>query len=124
MAKRGRGAIVNISSVSATMSTPFGAAYNASKAGIDAFTRSWSAEFGAAGVRVNGVSPGPVRTAGTERMTGGNAEVLGQGTIRGRIGEPEEIADVVLFLVDDRSSYLNGSIVVADGGERITLPIG
>ncbi|GIM90671.1 SDR family NAD(P)-dependent oxidoreductase [Paractinoplanes toevensis] len=122
MAKRGRGAIVNVTSTAATSAAPVGAAYGASKAAVELLTRSWATEFGAAGVRVNGVSPGPVRTAGTERMLGENVEILGQANLRGRVGDPEEIAEVVLFLVDDRSSYINGTVVVANGGERSALP--
>jgi NAD(P)-dependent dehydrogenase (short-subunit alcohol dehydrogenase family) len=122
MAKRGSGAIVNVTSTAATLAAPIGAAYGASKAAVELLTRSWATEFGASGVRVNGVSPGPVRTAGTEQMLGDNVEALGQANIRGRVGEPEEIADVVLFLIDERSSYLNGSVVLANGGERSSLP--
>ncbi|MGW4465435.1 SDR family NAD(P)-dependent oxidoreductase [Micromonospora sp. NPDC004704] len=122
MAKRGYGVVVNVTSTAATSAAPVGAAYGASKAAVELLTRSWATEFGASGVRVNGVSPGPVRTAGTEQMLGENIEVLGQVNIRGRVGEPDEIADVVLFLVDGRSSYLNGTVVVANGGERSSLP--
>jgi NAD(P)-dependent dehydrogenase (short-subunit alcohol dehydrogenase family) len=122
MAKRGHGAIVNVTSTAATSAAPIGAAYGASKAAVELLTRSWATEFGAAGVRVNGVSPGPVRTAGTEEMLGENIGVLGQANLRGRVGEPDEIADVVLFLVDDRSSYINGTVVIANGGERSALP--
>ncbi|MFG3559077.1 SDR family NAD(P)-dependent oxidoreductase [Micromonospora sp. NPDC047557] len=122
MAKRGHGAIVNITSTAATLAAPIGGAYGASKAAVEILTRSWATEFGASGVRVNGVSPGPVRTAGTEQMLGENVEMLGQVNIRGRVGEPDEIAEVVLFLVDDRSSYVNGTVVLANGGERSSLP--
>ena len=122
MVARGHGAIVNITSTAATSAAPVGAAYGASKAAVELLTRSWATEFGAAGVRVNGVSPGPVRTAGTEEMLGANVEVLGRANIRGRVGEPGEIADIVLFLVDDRSSYINGTVVVANGGELSALP--
>jgi NAD(P)-dependent dehydrogenase (short-subunit alcohol dehydrogenase family) len=122
MVERGHGAVVTVSSTSATSPAPFGAAYGASKAAVELLTRSWAAEFGAQGVRVNAVSPGPVRTEGTTAMLGGNVEVLGQGTLRGRAAEPEEIAEVVAFLVDDRSSYLNGSVVLADGGAPALLP--
>ncbi|MFI5952201.1 SDR family NAD(P)-dependent oxidoreductase [Cryptosporangium sp. NPDC051539] len=118
MATRGHGSIVNISSTAATMVAPIGAAYGASKAAVELLTRSWATEFGAAGVRVNGVSPGPVHTSGTEAMLG----LLGQVNVRNRVGEPDEIAEVVLFLVDDRSSYINGTVVVANGGERSALP--
>jgi NAD(P)-dependent dehydrogenase (short-subunit alcohol dehydrogenase family) len=118
MAKRGHGSIVNITSTAATTAAPIGLAYGASKAAVELLTRSWATEFGADGVRVNGVSPGPVRTAGTEPMI----DLLGQATLRGRAGEPEEIAAIVLFLVDDRSSYMNGTVVLANGGERSPLP--
>ena len=122
MAKRGHGAIVNVTSTAATSVAPVGTAYGASKAAVELLTRSWATEFGADGVRVNGVSPGPVRTDGTEQMLGENVEVLGQANVRGRAGEPDEVADVVLFLIDDRSSYVNGAVVVANGGERSSLP--
>jgi NAD(P)-dependent dehydrogenase (short-subunit alcohol dehydrogenase family) len=122
MAKRGHGAIVNITSTAATSAAPIGAAYGASKAAVELLTRSWATEFGASGVRVNGVSPGPVRTAGAEQILGENIEALGHANIRGQIGEPDEIAEVVLFLVDDRSSYINGTVVLANGGERSSMP--
>jgi NAD(P)-dependent dehydrogenase (short-subunit alcohol dehydrogenase family) len=122
MAKRGHGAIVNVTSTAATSVAPVGAAYGASKAAMELLTRTWATEFGAAGVRVNGVSPGPVRTAGTEQMLGDNVEAMGQANIRGRVGEPDEIAEVVAFLAGDRSSYINGTVVVANGGERSSMP--
>jgi len=122
MVKRGHGIIVNVTSTAATSAAPVGAAYGASKAAVELLTRSWATEFGAAGVRVNGVSPGPVRTDGTEQMLGEHIAMLDRANIRGRVGEPDEIADVVLFLVDDRSSYLNGTVVLANGGELSSMP--
>ena len=122
MVKRGHGIIVNVTSTAATSAAPVGAAYGASKAAVELLTRSWATEFGAAGVRVNGVSPGPVRTDGTEQMLGEHIVMLDRANIRGRVGEPDEIADVVLFLVDDRSSYLNGTVVLANGGELSSMP--
>jgi NAD(P)-dependent dehydrogenase (short-subunit alcohol dehydrogenase family) len=121
MAKRGYGAIVNVTSTAATSVAPVGTAYGASKAAMELLTRSWATEFGGSGVRVNGVSPGPVHTDGTEQMLGENVEALGQVNVRGRVGEPDEVANVVLFLVDDRSSYVNGTVVVVNGGERSSL---
>jgi NAD(P)-dependent dehydrogenase (short-subunit alcohol dehydrogenase family) len=122
MAARGHGVIVNVSSTSATSPAPVGTAYGASKAALELLTRSWATEFGPAGVRVNGVSPGPVRTAGTSGMLGDALDVLDRVTLRGRAADPEEIAEVIGFLVDDRSSYLNGSVVLANGGERSAVP--
>lgn len=100
---------------------PVGTAYGASKAAMELLTRSWATEFGGSGVRVNGVSPGPVHTDGTEQMLGEDVGGLGQVNVRGRVGEPDEVANVVLFLVDDRSSYVNGTVVVVNGGERSSL---
>ncbi|HWO67120.1 MAG TPA: SDR family oxidoreductase [Umezawaea sp.] len=122
MAERGHGTVVNITSTAATSPAPIGGAYAASKAAVELLTRSWATEFGARGVRVNGVSPGPVRTAGTTAMLGEHVDVLGRANLRDRIGEPEEIAAVVRFLVDAGSSYINGTVVVASGGEPSSLP--
>jgi NAD(P)-dependent dehydrogenase (short-subunit alcohol dehydrogenase family) len=121
MVKRGHGSIVNVTSTAATSPAPVGTAYGASKAAAELLTRSWATEFGPT-VRVNGVSPGPVRTQGTEAMLGEHIEMLGQANLRGRVGEPDEVADVVLFLVGDESSYVNGSVIVASGGERSLMP--
>jgi NAD(P)-dependent dehydrogenase (short-subunit alcohol dehydrogenase family) len=122
MVGRGRGAIVNISSTAATSVAPVGAAYGASKAALDTLTRYWATEFGGAGVRVNGVASGPVRTPGTEPLLAAAGPAMDQMTARGRVGDPEEIAEVVLFLVQDRSSYMNGAVVSVHGGERSLLP--
>ncbi|GAA1677277.1 SDR family oxidoreductase [Nonomuraea maheshkhaliensis] len=122
MAERGHGFIVNITSTAATSPAPTGGAYGASKAAIELLTRSWATEFGPSGVRINGVSPGPVRTAGTTAMLGENIELMGKVNIRERIGEPEEIASIVQFLIHADSSYINGTVIVANGGERSTLP--
>ncbi|GAA0906413.1 SDR family oxidoreductase [Pseudonocardia zijingensis] len=121
MAERGHGAIVNITSSGATSPAPIGTAYSASKAALELLTRSWATEFGPRGVRVTGVSPGPVRSAGTTAMLGENVEALGRVNLRQRIGEPEEIAAVVRFLLSDAASYINGTIVLANGGEPSAL---
>jgi NAD(P)-dependent dehydrogenase (short-subunit alcohol dehydrogenase family) len=84
--------------------------------------RSNTTEFGGAGVRVNGVASGPVRSPGTVSLLAAHADAMDQVTARGRIGDPEEIAEVVLFLVEERSSYVNGTVVAVHGGERSLLP--
>jgi NAD(P)-dependent dehydrogenase (short-subunit alcohol dehydrogenase family) len=122
MADRGHGTVVNITSTAATSPAPIGGAYGASKAAIELLTRSWATEFGARGVRVNGVSPGPVRTAGTTALLGEHVDALGRANLRDRIGEPEEIASVVRFLVDADSSYINGAVLLANGGEPSSMP--
>jgi NAD(P)-dependent dehydrogenase (short-subunit alcohol dehydrogenase family) len=115
MAKRGHGAIVNVT----TMAAEFGAAgiglYGASKAALVLLTKSWTAEYGPHGVRVNAVSPGPTRTEGTTTM-GENLDQLVATIPAGRPGSPEEIAEVIVFLATDRSSFVHGAIVPVDGG--------
>lgn len=122
MARRGRGSIVLVGSSAARMPAPVGAAYGASKAGVEVLTRYWATEFGPSGVRVNSVSPGPVRTEGTSAMLGEHIAVLDRTNARGRAGDPGEIADIVSFLVGPASSYVNGSVLFADGGELSVLP--
>jgi 3alpha(or 20beta)-hydroxysteroid dehydrogenase len=118
------GAIVNFSSNSAILSQPFLTAYSASKAAVNAMTRSVAAELGCYGIRVNTVSPGSVRSALQAATQRGFAEFRegddGKGTQNqkalGRIGEPEELANMALFLLSDASSYCTGATFVVDGG--------
>ncbi|WP_030661363.1 SDR family NAD(P)-dependent oxidoreductase [Streptomyces cellulosae] len=123
MAERGHGSIVIVGSSAARMPAPIGAAYGASKAGAEILTRYWATEFGPAGVRVNTVSPGPVITEGSKAMLGDNIGLMDSTNARGRAGAPEEIAEVVSFLAGPASSYVNGAVLFADGGERSALPV-
>ncbi|MGW1291742.1 SDR family NAD(P)-dependent oxidoreductase [Streptomyces sp. NPDC002533] len=122
MVERGRGSIVIVGSSAARLPAPIGAAYGASKAGVEILTRYWATEFGASGVRVNTVSPGPVVTEGSKAMLGENIGLMDGSNARGKAGAPEEIAEVVSFLVGPASSYVNGAVLFADGGERSALP--
>ncbi|WP_413809727.1 SDR family NAD(P)-dependent oxidoreductase [Streptomyces sp. OE57] len=122
MAERGHGSIVIVGSSAARMPAPVGAAYGASKAGAEILTRYWATEFGASGVRVNTVSPGPVHTEGTKAMLGEHIAALDKANARGRAGDPTEIAEIVSFLVSPASSYVNGAVLFADGGELSALP--
>ncbi|MFD5336964.1 SDR family NAD(P)-dependent oxidoreductase [Streptomyces hawaiiensis] len=116
MVTKKKGAIVNVSSVAAQIGTPVGSVYNASKAAMDALTRSWAVEFGAAGVRVNSVAPGPIRTDMAVDTVGEMFEAFSQSTPLARAGEPEEIAEAVVFLASDKASYITGAVLTADGG--------
>jgi NAD(P)-dependent dehydrogenase (short-subunit alcohol dehydrogenase family) len=116
MVTKKKGAIVNVSSVAAQIGTPVGSVYNASKAAMDALTRSWAVEFGAAGVRVNSVAPGPIRTDMAVDTVGEMFEAFSQTTPLARAGEPEEIAEAVVFLASDKASYITGAVLTADGG--------
>lgn len=115
MAQRGRGAIVNVT----TMVAEFGAAgmglYGSSKAAMVLLTKSWAAEYGPRGVRVNAVSPGPTRTEGTAAM-GDALDELAKGGPAGRPADPAEIADAIVFLVSEEASFIHGALLPVDGG--------
>ena len=116
MAGRGRGSIVSVSSMAGGVGLPGGAAYGATKASLEAMTRAWAVEYGASGVRVNAIAPGPVYTptpSGPEFIA-----ALGETTPMRRASQPEEIAEVVAFLASPRASYVTGATVAADGGRR------
>jgi NAD(P)-dependent dehydrogenase (short-subunit alcohol dehydrogenase family) len=113
MAERGTGSIINISSMAGRIGLPSGAAYGATKAALDAMTRSWTAEYSPRGVRVNSVAAGPIHTRAEARE---RFDRLGATTALHRAAEPAEIAEVVAFLASPRASYVTGAIVAADGG--------
>ncbi len=115
MAARGHGSVVNVT----TMVAEFGAAgmglYGASKAALVLLTKSWAAEYGPAGVRVNAVSPGPTRTEGTAAM-GEALDQLAAAGPAGRPGQPEEIGAAIVFLATDAASFVHGAVLPVDGG--------
>lgn len=120
MASRGWGRIVNISSCYSTLARPGRAPYSASKAALDALTRTSAVEFGAHGVLVNSVCPGFVDTELTRKNNSmEKVAELAASTALGRLGKPDEIADLVCFLVSERNSYITGQCLVIDGGFSI-----
>jgi 3-oxoacyl-[acyl-carrier protein] reductase len=115
MAQHGEGVIVNVGSWISRVGMPQGALYSATKAAVEQLTRSWAAEFGAAGVRVNAVSPGVTRTegnAGAEAIT----EAMVARTPARRLGEPEEMAAAVVWLAGDDARFVHGATIDVDGG--------
>jgi 3-oxoacyl-[acyl-carrier protein] reductase len=119
MISAGSGAIVNISSIAAyETSTEHGAAYSAAKAGVLALTRVAAAENGRHGIRVNAVTPGLIyndflRKIYPDEFFDGYAE---NRSLVGRIGQPEDIANLVAFLVSDQAGYVTGEVYGISGG--------
>jgi NAD(P)-dependent dehydrogenase (short-subunit alcohol dehydrogenase family) len=121
MLETGGGAIVNNASVSGLAATRNEAAYSAAKAGVISLTKSGALEYGPT-VRVNCVAPGHIRTPLTavwEQMPD-TFEPIAASIPLGRIGEAEEVAELILFLASDRASYITGQTFVIDGG--VSLP--
>src|ERR1700723_4082923 len=113
MVARGNGVIINLASRAGTVGQPDSAAYGATKAALASLARSWAAEYGPAGIRVNAISPGPVYTnaAGRELF-----DASAQTTLLGRAAEPEEIAELIGFLASPRAAYITGTNIAVDGG--------
>jgi gluconate 5-dehydrogenase/3-oxoacyl-[acyl-carrier protein] reductase len=125
MVERGRGSIINLSSVSGLVGTPRRAAYAASKGALDAATRSLAMELGPQGIRVNAVAPGVVDTAlwAKNKVIPGVVEGIEAQTPLRRWATPEDIADVVVFLATDAARFVTGETISVDGGMAHTLDL-
>ncbi|MEU0568142.1 SDR family oxidoreductase [Nonomuraea sp. NPDC005983] len=115
MAARGKGAIINVTTMVAEFGMAETSLYGSSKAALVLLTKSWAAEYGPRGVRVNAVSPGPTRTEGTAAM-GKSLDALAAAAPAGRPGSAEEIADAIAYLATDRASFVHGAVLPVDGG--------
>src|SRR5215813_4282316 len=116
MIARGSGAIVNISAMGASVGAAHVPVSAAAKSALESFTRSWAAAFGANGIRVNTVAPGPTRTEGTAGTLRDSLEQLGSATPLGRTAHPSEIAEAIVFLASPQASYITGATLTVDGG--------
>ncbi|MBX3032114.1 MAG: SDR family oxidoreductase [Chloroflexi bacterium] len=117
----GGGSIINIASIGGLGAFPGFCAYVTSKAALIGLTRSMALDYGREGVRVNAIAPGAIDTAqvADEPDRPGYLARIGEMTAVGRIGEPEEIAEVAVFLAGQASSYLTGQVIVVDGGRTL-----
>ena len=122
MIERRRGSVINISTVSASTPSQEAGIYGASKAALDLLTKLWADEFGAAGVRVNTIAPGPVQTEGTAGFAD-LVDGLGRTRALQRVGEPDEIARAVAFIASPAASYINGVVLPVDGGAVALRPV-
>lgn len=118
--KSGNGKIINVASAAATQDVGTGTPYAMSKAGLLQQTRSLAVEWARDNIRVNAVSPWYTRTPLTDSiLEGERKEMILRRTPLNRIAEPEEIASVIAFLAMDRSSFITGQTIVADGGMSV-----
>ena len=110
--------IVNIASVNAVIAVPAQAHYVASKGGVASLTKAAAVEGAPLGIRVNAIAPGAIRTPMTaERLVDPEQVAWLEGRVPlGRVGEPEEIAEVAKFLLSEESSYITGTTIFSDGG--------
>lgn len=125
MAEQGTGgALVAIASVSGLFAAPFHGAYGAAKAGLVSLVKTFGVELAPQGIRVNAVAPGAVKTprvlaATTEEGRAASAKAIPLG----RMGEPEDIAKVAVFLASDLAGYITGQTLVVDGGASVKFPL-
>jgi 3-oxoacyl-[acyl-carrier protein] reductase len=116
MLKQRGGSIINIASVVGQIGNAGQANYSASKAGLIGMTKSLAREFAARGVRVNAVAPGFIRTAMTDAFSEEVRNQMVEAIPLGRLGEPADVADIVMFLASNLASYVTGQVINCDGG--------
>jgi NAD(P)-dependent dehydrogenase (short-subunit alcohol dehydrogenase family) len=127
LTERGGGSIINLSSVAGLLGAAGHACYGASKGAVRIMTKDLAAELGAQNIRVNSVHPTYVKTAMADygaAMAGKTLEDLGRDmSVLGRLAEPEDVANVIVFLASDESAYLTGAEFVVDGGGSSVLSV-
>lgn len=116
MVKKHTGVIVNISSIWGVVGASCEAVYSAAKGGVITFTKALAKELGYSGVRVNCVSPGVIKTPMLDCYSADDLQALADETPLGRIGQPEDVAKAVKFLISDDASFITGQNLVVDGG--------
>ncbi len=111
-----KGKIINISSISGILGTPGQTNYATTKGGVISFTKSLARELGPFNIHVNAVAPGLIESDMVSKMSKEKVEAIIKSSSLGRIGKPEEVAQVVLFLASEHSDYITGQTIVVDGG--------
>ena len=110
------GVVLNVSSVSATAPVPGGAAYAASKAGVEAFTRAVALEYGRKGIRAVCVRPGPIQTPMLSTALALGGDQAQNRTALRQLGEPADVASLAVYLLSEQARFITGSVHAVDGG--------
>jgi len=118
MIRAKRGCIINITSVCGVYGSSCEAAYSSTKGAMISMTRSLFKELAPSGIRVNAIAPGVIETDMTACFTAEEKAMMAADTPLGRIGQPEDIAELAAFLASDRASFITGEIIGCDGGFR------
>jgi NAD(P)-dependent dehydrogenase (short-subunit alcohol dehydrogenase family) len=121
MITRKRGAIVNIASIAAFHVTVPHVPYAASKAGVVALTRDLAYEVGRLGIRVNAIAPGPIETPMARIVSDEQRTAMARSILLGRMGQPEDIGEAVVFLASDAASFITGVTLPVSGGSDLKV---
>ena len=119
MLPQSHGSIINVSSTYGRSGAPGAALYVGSKHAVEGFTKAAALEFAETGIRINVVAPGPIETGMLNRFTGtpkNKADLISRVPMK-RIGQPEEVAEAILFLASDKASFITGASLATDGGK-------
>lgn len=116
MLKTGGGSIVNTASLGGVVGMPTLGVYSATKHAIIGLTKTIAGEYGRENIRINAIAPGTNETPMVKAFPDEAIEAMAAGVPMGRLGQPEEVADVVVFLLSDKASYIHGSVISIDGG--------
>lgn len=119
------GRIINMSATNAHNASPMIAHSGASKAGINSMTETLAVEWGAAGITVNAILPGPVRTEGSDERLWKDEDLVDEMESRiplGRFGTPEDIAPLAMFLASEAGGFITGALIPCDGGDKLRTP--
>lgn len=122
MIENGKGTVINVASIASFVAGGGGAAYTAAKHGIAGYTKQLSFDYGPKGIKVNAIAPGAVETGMTKAIfEEGSADVMDavNSVPAGRYGQPEEVANLALFLASDDSDFIHGAVMPIDGGWTI-----
>lgn len=119
MIEKGRGTVINIASIAGFVAGGGGAAYTSAKHGVVGYTKQLSFDYGGKGIKANAIAPGAIETGMTKDiLKDGNREVMEaiRSVPAGRHGQPEEVAQLALFLASDDSDFIHGAVIPIDGG--------